>query len=433
MTAHAQERQLTFLPKNHDLDGTHNFSADDRFLCYDTRGLAGAGIDNSQSIEKVDVGTGKETVLYRPAEILTGPEGMAAPGVGAPYYSVANDVVAFIHGPMVADVPARGHYAKTNRNGMEVRADGSGKWTWLDARDVATDDDTTPGAHRGGTHDHEYVTEGSRVGITYDDALLTEYDRTIAYLEHHPKAPEGASHYFALLVPVVKKGTSKPGEIEKAWGDNWVDAEGTMRAFIGKTRAADGINYEQTLYVVDIPAGVDVTTADSGSANRFPSPPKGTKIRRLTTSHADGIVRCHEPTARIAYYGGPAEGPQQVFVVRAAGGEDHPDPAMRPVQVTNFESGVTGGLRWDPSGKAIACITDNGIAVVALPADDGTLGEVTFLTPHSDAPERLNPVWSHDGKTIAYNKRVPTKDANGTLVKAFDGSDLAQIFLVDVR
>ena len=26
MSTHAEERQLTFEPKNHDLDGTHNFS-----------------------------------------------------------------------------------------------------------------------------------------------------------------------------------------------------------------------------------------------------------------------------------------------------------------------------------------------------------------------------------------------------------------------
>ena len=84
MPVNAQERQLTHSLKNHDLDGTKNFSGDDQFLCYDTRFLAGPGIDNSRSIEKVHVKTGEETLLYRPAEIVTGPEGQAAPGVGAP-------------------------------------------------------------------------------------------------------------------------------------------------------------------------------------------------------------------------------------------------------------------------------------------------------------------------------------------------------------
>ena len=426
----AQERQLTFTPKNHDLDGTHNFSADDRFLVYDTRGFAGPGIDNSQSIEKVAVATGKEMVLYRPKEILTGPEGMAAPGVGAPYYSVADDVVAFIHGPMVEDVAERGYYGKNNRNGMEVRADGSGAWRWLDGRDVSVGE-TTPGAHRGGTHDHEYTTEGSRIGITYDDFLLPEYDRTIGYLERHDKAPGEASHYFALLVPVVKKGTSKACEIERAWGDNWVDEKGTMRAFIGKVRTADGVAYEQSLFVVDVPETVDITTADSGSGARFPGPPEGTTIRRLTKGFADGIVRCHEPTKRIAYYGGEVDGLRQIFVVAAFGGEANRDPAMRPVQVTNFPNGVTGGLRWAPDGTAIACIVDNGVAVVSLVENDGDFGKVAFLTPRSDAPERLNLVWSHDGKFLAFNKRVETKGEAGDVVKSFEGQDLLQVFLVD--
>jgi hypothetical protein len=430
MSTHAEERQLTFSPKNHDLDGTHNFSGDDRFLCYDTRGFAGPGIDNSQSIEQVEIATGEETVLYRPSAIITGPEGEAAPGVGAAYYAASQDTVAFIHGPMVADVPERGFYAKHNRNGMEVRADGSGAWHWLDARDVSTDGDTTPGAHRGGTHDHEYTLDGNRMGVTYDDALLPDYDRTIGYLEPNPRAPAGALRYFALLVPVVKKGTAKPGEIERAWGDNWVDRRGTRRAFIGKVRAADGVGYEQSLFVVEVPETVDITTADSGSATRFPTPPIGTSIRRLTRSHADGIVRCHAPSGRIAYYGGPPEGPKQIFIVPVAGGEDDLDPAMRPVQVTNFKNGVTGGLRWRADGGAIACIADNGVAYVSLTEREAGFGKVTFLTPRGGDVARLNLVWSYDGKTLAYNMRVPTVDAAGNVVRTYDGLDLLQIFLV---
>jgi hypothetical protein len=428
MATAAEERQLTRSPKNHDLDNTHNFSGDDRFLCYDTRGMAGPGIENCQSIEKVEVATGIETLLYTPSESVTG-EG-AGPGVGAPYYSPAENKVAFIHGPPLAEVAKRGHYAKHNRNGAEVAADGSGALTWLDLRDVARDHDTIPGAHRGGTHDHEYTIDGGRIGVTYDDALLPEYDRTIGYLERRPDAPEGASHYFALLVRTVPMGTAKPGEIEKAWGDNWVDANGSQRAFIGKVRAGDGIHYEQSLFVVDIPSATDITTADSGSATRFPTPPDGVHVRRLTTSHAAGIVRCHHATKRIAYYGGPPDGPQQIFIIPADGAENHDDPAKRPVQATHIEGGVTGGLRWHVSGNAIAYIANNGIAITTVqPGTD--FGKTTFLTPQGDSPERLNLVWSHDGTLLAYNKRIPTQDAAGNPAKAFDGSHLMQIFLLD--
>ena len=428
VTAGAEESQLTYSAKNHDLDNTHNFSGDDRFLCYDTRGMVGPGIENCQSIEKVEIATGKETVLYTPPESIIGRK--AAPGIGAAYYSAAEDKVAFIHGPLAADVPEQGHYAKNNRNGAEVVADGSGRLTWLDKRDVARDRDTTPGAHRGGTHDHEYTLDGKRIGLTYDDALMPEYDRTIGYLEKHPKAPDGASHYFALLLHTVPKGAAKPGELEKAWGDNWVDRQGHQRAFIGKVRAQDGVHYEQSLFVVDIPPGTDITTADAGTATRFPSPPEGLRVRRLTNSYADGIVRCHPETNQIAYYGGPPDGPKQVFIILADGAENHDDPAKRPVQVTRFEEGVTGGVRWHPSGNTIAYIANNGVAVTCVKAGPD-FGKTVFLTPQGDTPERLNLVWSHDGKLLAFNKRVPTLNSDGKPAKGFDGRDLLHIFLVD--
>ncbi|MEK7793639.1 MAG: DUF3748 domain-containing protein, partial [Candidatus Hydrogenedentota bacterium] len=82
---HAEELQITFTPKNHNLDNNDNFSPDGRFLCYDTREMLGPGIENSQSVEKVENATGEETVLYAPAKTIIGAQ--AAPGVGAASYS----------------------------------------------------------------------------------------------------------------------------------------------------------------------------------------------------------------------------------------------------------------------------------------------------------------------------------------------------------
>ena len=87
-----------------------------------------------------------------------------------------------------------------------------------------------------------------------------------------------------------------------------------MRAFIGKVREPDG-SYQESLFVVDVPADVDITTADSGSATRFPSPPKGVNIRRLTHTKAEGIVRGTVEGDRIAYYAPVADGTTQVFIV----------------------------------------------------------------------------------------------------------------------
>lgn len=426
-SAAGEERQITFSAKNHNLDNNDNFSPDGRFLCYDSRETIGPGIENCQSIEKVEIATGKETVLYSPPASVTGEN--PAPGVGAASYSPIEDKVIFIHGPPVEEVPRRGPYAKPNRNGVEVPGDGSGTPTWVDKRDPDTSRDTLAGAHRGGTHRHEYCLDGTRIGFTYDDVLLPQYGRTIGYMEKHPNAPAGATHYFALLVPVVLNGTAKPGEIEYAMGDSWVGPQGRMRAFIGKVRAADGISYEESLFVVDIPGDVDITTADSGSVLRFPSPPRGVRIRRLTHTYAAGIVRGSPTGDRIAYYGRSEDGAVQIFIIPSDGSDRDPDPAKRPVKATRLPHGADPGLRWHPSGNAVLCMSDNAVTATCVKPGP-RFGRTVFLTPQGDGPAREELVVSPDGRLVAFTKRVPTFDAANERVYAYDGKDFRQVFVV---
>lgn len=426
VSVRADERQLTFFPKNHDLDNNDNFSPDMRFLCYDTRDTVGPGIENSQTIEMVELATGEQTILYRPEQTIIDRD--AAPGIGAVSFSPVANKVAFIHGPLVEEVPERGYYARANRVGAEVIADGSMRRVWLDRRDVATDRDTLPGAHRGGTHRHEYSFDGKRIGFTYDDYLMPEYGRTIGYMVPHSKAPEGATHYFALLVRVVPQGTAQPGEIEAALGDSWVGRHGLMRAFIGTVREPDG-SYQDSLFVVDVPEDLDITTADSGAADRYPSPPEGLLVRRLTHEWASGIVRGALEGDRIAYYAKADDGSTQVFIVPSDGSDQSDDPAKRPVQATQFPEGAGPGLRWHPSGNSIACIVNGAVAVTSVKPGPG-FGKSVFLTPQ-DGAQRTALVWSPDGSLLAYNKSVPTTDDNGNPIHAYDGSDFRQIFLVE--
>jgi len=435
------EKQLTFSPKNHDLDNNDNFSADGRFLCYDTREMYGPSIDNSTSIELLELETGREIVLYHPEHIVLGDA--PAPGVGAVSFNPARPEVAFIHGPFPEEVAWRGPYGKPNRCGALVPTDGDivkahDEWRmlkdgkqqlyWLDCRDIARDRPTKPGAHRGGTHRHEFSRDGRRIGFTYDDFLLPQYDRTIGYMEPHPNAPEPARCWFAVLVRPVPMGQSRPGEIEKAYGDSWVDPKGTMRAFIGKVRNDDEQTYEESLFVVEIPDEVDITTADSGDAERYPSPPKGLRIRRITHTWAGGIVRGAPDGSRIAYLGKDGNGKQQVFVVSAQGSDRSDDPALRPVQASRVAEGVTGDIRWHPSGKAILFTARGGIAAVSL---EGELpAEAVWLTPYGDGEPRHAPVISPDGKWVAYNRIVPTTDAAGNRVQTWAGKDCKQIFSV---
>ncbi len=426
--AGAEERQITFSAKCHNPDNNDNFSPNCRYICYDTRGTDGHGMGNGQTIEMVEVATGKETVLYKPPASVIGDE--PAPGIGAPFFSPVENKVAFIHGPLLDEVPARGYYSTMNRRGAEVIADGSGTMTWLDYRDIDTSRPTLPGAHRGGTHRHEYCGSGKRIGLTYNDFLLQDYDRTVGYLEKRPDAPGGATHWFAVLVPVVPKGTSKPGEIEKANKDSWVGRDGTMRSFIGKVRAADGESYEESLFVIDIPADVDITTAGAGSATEFPTPPRGVSIRRLTHSWAGGDARGSLDGKRIAYFAKAEDGTTQVFLIASDGSDKDPDPAKRPVQATSFPKGAGGAIRWHASGNSIACVSNNGIVVTCVKPGE-LFGKSVWLTPQSDEPERDNLCWSPDGKLLSFAKIVPTFDTEGKRAYNYEGEDFKQIFVVE--
>jgi dipeptidyl aminopeptidase/acylaminoacyl peptidase len=400
-----KEKQISFSPKNHALDNNDNFSPDNRFLCYDTRGTVyNENLANCKSIEKIEIATGTETVLWEP-ESVTGEK--AAPGVAAVSWHPKEDKVIFIHGPLLEEVEERGYYAIINRTGVEVSADGKDVITKVDMRDVATDRPTAPGAQRGGTHRHEYTRNGNRIGFTYDDFLNTNYDRTIGYLEPNQKAPAGYTHYFAVLIKPAEKGKSKSGEIEKAYGDSWVDTDGKMRAFIGKVRAENGVDYQTDLFVANISDSVDITSAFSGNGTEYPEPPAGIQIRRLTQSgKVEGIVRGSHDGKTIAFLSPDSTGILQVFVIDAHGSDLSADEKMKPRQLTTFTSNASA-QRWHPSKNWVFAIVNGNIAAVCADSGDN-FGKTVMLT--SDDQIRGELVVSNDGNTLAYSILKPENE-----------------------
>ena len=415
------ERQITHTLKDHALDNNDNFSPDGRFLCYDTRGTVyNEDIGNCRTIEKVEIATGKETVLYRPDSVITGEQ--AAPGVGAVSYHPSENKVIFIHGPDVSEVKERGYYAKPNRTALEVVADGSGRSFRVDMRDV-THDPTTAGAHRGGTHRHEYCRDGSRIGFTYDDFLIRNIDRTIGFMQPDPQAPQGYSCYFAVILQPAPKGKAAPGEIEKAYGDSWVDSAGTMRAFIGKVRREDGNGYDEDLFVADIPKDLVITTAFSGTRTHYPRPPQGIVIRRLTRGmQVGGIVRGSYDGTRIAFAARDSSGSDQLFVIRADGSE------KTPRQVTRLKKPVES-IRWHPSGEWILFLSDGQVMAAAVGARQ-PFGTLVQLTEKKMRREQL--VLSPDGNRAAYDVRTPTKNEKGKIVKDATGQDFRQVWMMEI-
>ncbi|MEA3478590.1 MAG: DUF3748 domain-containing protein [Bacteroidota bacterium] len=415
-----EEKQITYSAKNHALDNNDNFSPDGRFLCYDTRGTVfNENLANSKSIEKVEIASGRETVLWDPPSV-SGEE--AAPGVAAASYHPFENRVIFIHGPDLEEVDKRGYYHIRNRTAIEVDGEGNKTHHKVDMRDISSEI-TIPGAHRGGTHRHEYSRNGRRIGFTYDDFLVQEYDRTIGFMQPDENTSEGYTHFFSVILKPAKKGESKAGEIEKAYGDSWVDAAGTMRAFIGKVRAQNGIDYENDLFVADIPADIDMTTSHAGTQEQYPEPPEGIAIWRLTQGmQVSGIVRGSSDGSQIAFAARDGNGIDQVFITEALGSD------KQVTRVTSLTSPVSS-IRWHPAGEWVFCISDGNVFVTYV-GTGHKFGKTIQLSDDRQTRDQL--VVSPDGNLLSYIFPVPTQDNTGALVKDAAGNDFRQIFIMEL-
>jgi len=161
--------------------------------------------------------------------------------------------------------------------------------------------------------------------------------------------------------------------------------------------------------VVDIPDRIDVPGGEGpleGTQTTFPMPPRGTKQRRLTRTEDrkyPGVatsprhwVRSSPDGSRISYLAKDDNGIVQVFFVSPLGPE--------PVQVTHHNSPVQSGVRWNPNGNQIYYVCDNSIYICDV-RKGASFGRARRMTPKTDELP-LCPVWSHDGKTIAFNRLV---------------------------
>jgi len=422
--------QLTFDPRNHYLDNNDNFSPDDQWLVYDTRkavpGPPVSEIGANSNIEKVNVNSGEIVVLYE-----TENQTEHGPGVGAASYHPTENKIVCMHGLLNcnADRP----YWFWRRTGILVDESQPGKPIFLDARDVTPP--FTPGALRGGTHRHEWSADGQWIGFTYNDAIMADIEertgervnlRTIGVSTslrpvEVDRDTEGENNdglwFSALVVKVIPNPKPGSDEISRAFSDAWVGTKGyrkpdgtwqKARAFLGKLRTKEGNDLVE-VFIVDIPNRIDVPGDDEpleGTKTTMPMPPKGTKQRRLTYTENrkyPGVVieprhwvRSSPDGSRISYLAKDDNGITQVFFVSPLGGE--------PVQVTHHNSPIQSTVRWNPNGNEICYVCDNSIFLCDV-GDGPSFGKARRITTRTDEPP-LCPVWSHDGKTIAFNRLV---------------------------
>jgi len=416
--------------KNFDLDGRHNFSPDDRWLVYDTRPAKG-GIAACKTIEKINVETGETKVIYR-----TKNPHLYGPGVGAASYNPVENKVIFIHG--LQNCSAERPYEHWRRTGIIIDESQPDAPIFMDARDVTPP--FTPGALRGGTHDHEWSGDGDWIAFTYNDEIMKELQdktgepwnlRTIGVskpigqvkVDHHPGGENIDGTWFSVLVVrVVPHPTPGSDDVSHAAGDCWIGTrgyqkpEGKMqraRAFLGTVRNHKGKPVDE-IFVVDIPEKIEQPGNNGpleGTTTSFPIPPKGTVQRRLTFTAETkypgclGTLRCSQYGNRIAYRKRDKNGIIQVFFISPLGGDS--------LQVTHHDSNVQSDVRWSPDGKFIYYVWDNSIIKCNVQPGDG-FGNFTRLTAKSPKPP-INVVLSHNGKIIAFNREVKSQDGKGVV------------------
>ena len=155
------------------------------------------------------------------------------------------------------------------------------------------------------------------------------------------------------------------------------------------------------VFIVDIPE--DITKqGDSGplegTKTTIPSPPKGALQRRLTFTAKStnpgcvGVVRSSPDGSKLAFIANDTKGIKQIYTIGPLGGE--------MVQETNHPTDVLSGVRWNPDGTKFCYVWENSIVIHDLISKESV--KMTQPTEH----EPTNLVWSHDGKTIAFNRLV---------------------------
>ena len=190
------------------------------------------------------------------------------------------------------------------------------------------------------------------------------------------------------------------------------------RAFLGTVLSTGRKNVKE-LFIVDIPA--DLTNPGSfgplsGTTDIMPMPPEGTLQRRLTftanspSPGCSGIVRSNPEGTTIAYLAKDKNGIDQVFLMSPLGNN--------PRQLTSFDNPVQSGVRWHPDGTHVCFLWNNSIVITNV--KDKSWGKIT--SPTQPKPSAL--VWSHDGRTIAYNRNIPDEKS---------GKSFAQIFVIFIN
>ncbi len=431
-----REMQVTDRPGGHILTNMNVWSPDSRWIVYDTRSDPAGEKFDGRTIEIVNVGTREVRVIYHSRR---------GAHCGVATFSPAANKVAFILGP--EDPTDDWQYSAWHRQGVVVDVEQPERAIPLDARDITPP--FTPGALRGGTHVHVFSGDGKWVSFTYEDHILAALDaaadrahhrnqrnvgvsapvRPVSVARDHVRNRDG-SMFSVLVSRTVNDPQPGSDEISRAFEDAWIGTDGYVRpdgtrqqraiALQGLVKLSSGATVAE-VFVVDIP---DDITANGdapleGTATTRPSPPRGTRQRRLTYTgdhKHPGLqgprhwLRSSPDGARIAFLMRDDAGIVQIWTISPNGGE--------PQQLTHNPFDIASAFSWSPNGQSIAYVADNSIFITDVAAAAAI--RLTQRTNDATAPRPEACVFSPDGRRIAY---VRPMERNGVMYN--------QIFVVN--
>jgi len=419
----AIEKQITRGPGGRILTNTGVWSPDSMWIVYDTRPDPSGEVFQGERIEMVNVGTGEVKVLYQARN---------GAHCGVATFHPLEPKVVFILGP--ENPTPDWTYGMSRRQGVIVDVNRPGVAMNLDARDLSPP--FTPGALRGGSHVHVWDAAGEWVSFTYEDQILSRHavetadqevnlrnvgvcvpGRPVRVSRLHPRNHDG--EYFTVLVTRTV-ANPQPGsdDIKKAFEEGWVGTNGYARpdgsvqrralAFQGHVVTADGQTISE-VFLADLPEDLTVPGDGplAGTETRRPFAPEGVTQRRLTHTAGrkhPGVqgtrhwLRASPDGSRIAFLMKDDEGVVQVWTVSPNGGS--------PTQVTRNPWPVASSFTWSPDGRWIAHAMDRSVCVTEV--GSGRTERLTEATAPDRAPRPEACVFSPDGSSIAYVRRVPS-------------------------
>jgi hypothetical protein len=379
-----KERQITTGPGGRILTNINVWSADSRWIVYDTRPDVAGSDFRGTDIGIIQVQTGETRRLY---------QSQHGASCGVATWHPTEPRVAFILGP---EHPTPDwSYGPSHRQGVIIDVNEPGSIVPLDARDLTAPG--TPGALRGGTHVHVWHPRGDWISFTYDDALVDSprtigvaIPGTVTVPMTHPRNHAG-THQACLVTTAGSHG------LLRACEEGWIGHRRAL-AFQGTIAHPHGGIFIE-LFVAELPDSLGPMLPTQ--REELPKPPAGIVCRRRTYTNQrryPGLsgprhwIRSSPCGEWLACLMADDRGIPQLWIVPTSEGT--------PRQCTDWPNGVATAFTWHPDGEHLA-IGDSTM-VYAVHAFTGRFRSLS--APVGVRPEAV--VIAPDGQSVAFVRTV---------------------------